>query len=436
LLNNKSYAWLVNSKEGRRNSLISIQKYKLYLDLLKKELVPATGCTEPVSIALAAAKAREVLGSLPDQIFVQVSENIMKNTKSVSIPNTDQLKGIKAAVAAGVIAGNSNLNLDVISQINNSEKKAIIKCINDCSIDVEILKSQIIYDITIKAFSGAEYSKVRIANDHTNFVLIEKNGKVIYKKNEEEMKNTKEKQEQLNVKDIIHFANSVHFEDIKEILEKQILMNTTIANEGLMQNYGANIGKVLMSMNDTDISNRAKAMTAAASDARMGGCQLPVVINSGSGNQGLTASIPVIVYAKELGVSNDKLYRALVVSNLITIHLKKGIGPLSAYCGAVSAGAGSGAGIAYLYGGDYQTISHTIVNALAIVSGMICDGAKPSCSAKIASSVDAGILGYQMYLKDQQFHAGEGIISNGVEETISNISRLATEGMSLQIIKL
>lgn len=415
-----------------------IQKYDLYLELLKEELIPATGCTEPISLALAAAKAREVLGRYPDKVFVQVSENIMKNTKSVTIPNTDHLKGIKAAVAAGIIFGKSDLNLDVLSQIKKDNKEQIIKCINDCSMNVEVLDSGIIYDIIIKACSGMDYAKVRISYGHTNFVFIEKNGDIIYQKSEQEIQ-LNNKKDDLNVKDIIDFANTVKIEDVKDILDKQIFMNTEIGNEGLKNSYGANIGKILLLAKDADIINRAKAKAAAASDARMGGCLLPVVINSGSGNQGLTASIPVIEYAKELKVSDDKLYRALVISNLITIHLKKGIGPLSAYCGVVSAGAGCGAGIAYLYGGDYQAISHTIINALAIVSGIICDGAKPSCAAKIASAVDAGILGYHMYVQDQEFHSGEGIVSIGVEETILNINKLATEGMrhtDHQIIKM
>jgi L-cysteine desulfidase len=307
-------------------------------------------------------------------------------------------------------------------------------------IEVKLADTSFIFDIQINAFYKDSVAKVRIINYHTNIVLIEKDGKVLCTK---EANSSKEEgltdKKLLNIEDIIDFANSVDIKDIEFIIGRQIEYNSRIAEEGLKSNYGANIGRVLLSTYGSDIKVKAKAKAAAGSDARMNGCELPVIIISGSGNQGMTASLPVIEYAKELKVSKEKLYRALIISDLVTIHQKTGIGRLSAYCGAISAGAGSGAGIAYLYGGGYKEISHTIVNALSIVSGIVCDGAKASCAAKIAAGVDAGILGYYMYKEGQQFKGGDGIVKKGVEATICNVGKLAKEGMKetdKEIIKI
>lgn len=415
-------------------------KYKNYLQILREELVPATGCTEPIAIAYAAAKARKVLGCIPEKVIVEVSGNIVKNVKSVIVPNTNHLKGIEAATAAGIIAGQAEKKLEVISEVTEDEKEIIKDYMESHRIDVKLADTPFIFDIQMNLFYKDSFVKVRIVNYHTNIILIEKNGEILYTK---EAKALKEEglsdKTLLNVKDIIDFADCVDIEDVKDIIDRQIEYNSKIAEEGLKNNYGANIGNVLLSTYGSDIKVRAKAKAAAGSDARMNGCELPVIIISGSGNQGMTASIPVIEYAKELKVSKEKLYRALVISNLVTIHQKTGIGRLSAYCGAISAGAGSGAGIAYLHGGKYEEISHTIVNALSIVSGIVCDGAKASCAAKIAAGVDAGILGYHMYKNGQQFRGGDGIVKKGVEATISNVGKLAKEGMKetdKEIIKI
>lgn len=398
--------------------------------LLKEELVPAMGCTEPIALAYCAAKAREVLGILPERCVVEASGNIVKNVKSVIVPNTGGLKGIEAAAAAGVVAGDAGRVLEVIAGVTQEQKVQIKEYMEKTQIQVKALETDELLDMIVTLYGDGSYAKVRIANYHTNIVLIEKDGEKLY---EMGVMATEEAQmadrSLLNVKDIYDFAKTVELEDVRELIGRQIEYNSAISREGLEHDWGANIGSVLIKAYGDDIRVRARAVAAAGSDARMSGCEMPVIINSGSGNQGMTASLPVIEYAKELKVSEEELYRALVLSNLVTIHQKTGIGRLSAYCGAVSAGCGAGCGIACLLGGDYAAIAHTLVNALAIVSGIICDGAKPSCAGKIAAAVDAGILGYQMYINGQQFRGGDGIISKGVENTIRNVGRLGKEGM-------
>ena len=415
-------------------------KYGAYVQILKEELVPAMGCTEPIALAYAAAKAREILGSIPDKVVIEASGSIIKNVKSVIVPNTNHLKGIPAATTAGIIAGRAEKELEVIAQVTESEIEQLKQFLQTADIKVVHADNGITFDIIVSVYKGSSYAKVRIANYHTNIVLMEKDGEVLY-----EIAVEGEKEEGLtdrnllNMKDIWDFAMTVDVKDIKETLDRQIAYNTAIAEEGLRGDYGANIGSVLLDTYGDDIRTRAKAKAAAGSDARMNGCELPVIINSGSGNQGMTSSIPVIEYAKEFDADEDTLYRALALSNLVTIHQKTGIGRLSAYCGAVSAGAGAGAGIAYLCGGGYEEVIHTVVNALAIVSGIVCDGAKASCAAKIASAVDAGILGYNMYKRGQQFYGGDGIVTRGVEETIQNVGRLGKQGMketNEEIIKI
>ena len=415
-------------------------KYGAYVQILKEELVPALGCTEPIALAYAAAKAREILGSIPDKVVIEASGSIIKNVKSVIVPNTNHLKGIPAAATAGIIAGRAEKELEVIAQVTESEIEQMKQFLQTADIKVVHADNGITFDIIVSVYKGSSYAKVRIANYHTNIVLMEKDGEVLY-----EIAVEGEKEEGLtdrnllNMKDIWDFAMTVDVKDIKETLDRQIAYNTAIAEEGLRGDYGANIGSVLLDTYGDDIRTRAKAKAAAGSDARMNGCELPVIINSGSGNQGMTSSIPVIEYAKEFDADEDTLYRALALSNLVTIHQKTGIGRLSAYCGAVSAGAGAGAGIAYLCGGGYEEVIHTVVNALAIVSGIVCDGAKASCAAKIASAVDAGILGYNMYKRGQQFYGGDGIVTRGVEETIQNVGRLGKQGMketNEEIIKI
>lgn len=405
-------------------------KYAAYVQTLKEELVPAMGCTEPIALAYGAARARVVLGEMPDRVVVGASGSIIKNVKSVIVPNTDHLKGIPAAAAAGIVAGDADKKLEVIASVSSEQTAQMKEFMEQVPITVEHIDNGITFDIVITLYKGVSYARVRIANYHTNIVLVEKNGEILEKKPVAgESEDGLTDRSLLNMKDILDFARTVDIEDVREVLERQIDYNWAIAEEGIRGNYGANIGSVLLDMEGESVRVRAKAMAAAGSDARMNGCELPVIINSGSGNQGITASVPVIVYAKDMKVSHETLLRALTLSNLTAIHQKTAIGRLSAYCGAVSAGAGAGAGIAYLHGGDYKEIVHTVVNALAIVSGIVCDGAKASCAAKIASAVDAGILGYQMYIRGQQFYGGDGIVTKGVEETLKNVGRLGKEGM-------
>ena len=407
-------------------------RYQAYVEILKEELIPAMGCTEPIALAYAAAKAREVLGVLPDSVQLQVSGSIIKNVKSVIVPNTGHLKGMEAAVAAGIIAGSAEKELEVISEVSEEKKSAIRDYLQTVPITIEHTEQGHVFDIVVTERCGQDYARVRIADYHTNICRIEKNGTVLYEVpllDETVQEDARADRSLLNMQDIWDFAETADLRDVADLLERQIRYNNAIAEEGLLGDYGANIGRVLLTTYGNDVSNRAKAKAAAGSDARMNGCELPVIINSGSGNQGITVAVPVIEYAKELSVAKEKLYRALVVSNLIAVHEKTGIGRLSAYCGAVSAGCAAGCGIAYLYGGGYETLAHTLVNSLAIVSGIICDGAKPSCAAKIAFSVEAGILGYHMYMNGQEFKYGDGIVNNGVEATIRNIGRLGRDGM-------
>ncbi|MGN0405451.1 MAG: serine dehydratase subunit alpha family protein [Bariatricus sp.] len=405
-------------------------KYEAYVSILREELVPAMGCTEPIALAYAAAKAREVLGGLPDKVVIGASGSIIKNVKSVIVPNTNHLKGIPAAAAAGIIAGKPEKELEVIAEVTTQQTEEMKTFLEQTEINVEYIDNGLTFDIIVTLYKGKEYSKVRIANYHTNIVLIEKNGEVL-----KEIPVADESEEGLtdrsllNMKDIFDFAETVDIEDVREILDRQIAYNMAIAEEGIRGNYGANIGSVLLDIGGDNLAVKAKAMAAAGSDARMNGCELPVIINSGSGNQGITASVPIIVYARGMQCGKEKMYRALVLSNLTAIHEKTPIGRLSAYCGAVSAGAGAGAGIAYLSGGGYEEVIHTVVNALAIVSGIVCDGAKASCAAKIASAVEAGIFGYQMYVHGQEFVGGDGIVTHGVEATLQNVGRLGKQGM-------
>lgn len=412
-----------------------------YINILKEELRPAMGCTEPIAIAYAASIAKDMLGSLPDKVKIYVSGNILKNVKSVVVPNTFGLRGIKTAVAIGLVAGIKELELECISKVSEVQREECILYMKHHEIEILQSTSEFIFDIHLFVFKDNDSVEVRIVDNHINVVLIKKNSDILLEKEITDAKTVSKLTDRsiLNVEKIYEFAEHIDLEEVKDLIELQMNNNMAIALEGLKNPYGANIGKTLLASFPNDVSVKAKAYAAAGSDARMNGCELPVVINSGSGNQGLTCSVPVIVYADELGVSYEKKLRALVLSNLLTIHIKTGIGRLSAYCGAVAAGCAAGAAIAYLHGGDLKMISHTIVNSLAIVSGIICDGAKASCAAKIASSVDAGILGWKLYKEGNQFYAGDGIVVKGVENTIRSVGLLASEGMvetDKEIIKL
>ncbi len=411
-----------------------------YREILEDELIPAMGCTEPIALAYAAAFARKTLGEIPIRTTLTVSSNIIKNVKSVVVPNTGGLRGIAAAVSAGIIAGNADAELEVLSSVSEKQKEDIAAYLKDAQIQIVPSNGNCVFEIKILVESKNSSALVHLAGNHTNLVRVVKDGVTLYQKNDfNEGEQEKPYRDLLSIDRIIEYADEVDLADVEPILSRQIAYNTAIAEEGLRGIWGAGIGKILLDSYGDSVSNRAKAMAAAASDARMSGCELPVIINSGSGNQGITASLPVIVYAKELGVSREDLLRALVVSNLVTIHMKTGIGCLSAYCGATSAGCGAAAGITYLYGGKSHAVSHTVVNAVAINSGMICDGAKASCAAKIASAVEAGLLGMQMQRHGTQFFAGEGIVVKGVENTIKNVNDLARIGMKetdVEIIRM
>jgi len=406
-------------------------RYRAYLNILKEELVPAMGCTEPIAVAYAAARAAAVLGGLPDRVIIEASDNIVKNVKSVVVPNSGGQRGLAAAAAAGIAAGNADQMLEVIANVDAAGQERIRQFLRVCDIQVRPLATGILFDLKVTVFKGAASAMVQISHFHTNIVWIEKDGSIVYRNQDCDEVNTTVLTDRtlLTVKDIVDFAASVPLSDVADLLQKMIDLNMAIAEQGVAGNWGANIGAVLLDVWGDDVKIQAKALAAAGSDARMSGCELPVVIVSGSGNQGITASVPVVVFGRHLGVDRDTLFRALLVSCLVTIHQKTGIGRLSAYCGAVSAGVGAGAGITWLHGGRYREIAHTIVNALATVSGIICDGAKPSCAAKIAMSVEAGLLGFFMFRKGKQFYGGDGIVRKGVENTIANIGRLGRDGM-------
>lgn len=402
-----------------------------YLKILEEELKKAMGCTEPIAISYLSCTLKDLLNDIPDKIDIIVSGNILKNVKSVVVPNTNGLRGIKAACAIGVVAGKKDLKLECLSKVTDLDRLKCKFLINTTEINVKISKDEYVFDIHIYMYKDKKVVEGRIVDNHTNIVYLRKNSEVILEKdlsNVQKVTNLTN-HDILNVADIYEFSNTVALDKVNLLIEEQIKCNMTIAKCGLEQNYGANIGKTLLKQYPNAVSIKAKAYAAAASDARMNGCEMPVVINSGSGNQGITCSVPVIVYAEELKVSHEKLIRALVLSNLLTTHIKKGIGRLSAFCGAVAAGCAAGGAISYLHGGDLKMVSHTIVNSLAIVSGIICDGAKASCAAKISASVDAGILGFKLYQEGNEFYSGDGIVIKGVDNTIKNVGILASVGM-------
>ena len=404
--------------------------YQQFIAILKEELRPAMGCTEPIALAYAGAKARDVLGKMPEQIDVLVSGNIIKNVKSVVVPNTGGLRGIAAAVCAGVVAGDAAKQLEVISSVSKEQQAELKKYMGEVIVNISPAANDLVFDIDITLHAGNDQARVRIINHHTNIVHISHNDKVLVDMPvEESSEDHLTDKSCLTIERIVEFADVLDPDDVKDTIGRQLEYNLAIAREGLKNSWGANIGSVILNQQGTSDNRRAAAFAAAGSDARMSGCEMPVIILSGSGNQGITASVPVAVYAESFGSTQEELLRAVAVSDLVTVHQKTGIGRLSAYCGAISAGCGAGAGIAYLHGGRYEAVAHTVVNAIAILSGTICDGAKPSCAAKIAAAVDAGILGYNMYLEKQEFVGGDGIVTKGADKTVSNIGRLAREGM-------
>ena len=415
--------------------------YRTYVEILERELIRAMGCTEPIAIAYCAAKARSILGELPEKVEISASGNIIKNVKSVVVPNTEGRRGIEVAASVGVLGGDAEAGLLVIANIPQGIKDHIEAYCDIADIQVEPMESESLLDVEISTWASGHCAKVHIKDEHTNIVSIEKDGEVIFRKSDANKADAEDglDYDLLTIKDIFDFATTCDLSDVKDTLANQIACNKAITEKGIKEEFGANRGKILLKADPDSVRTKAKAMAAAGSDARMGGCELPVVINSGSGNQGLTTSLPVIVYAEEMGVSREELYRGLLISNLVTLHAKTGIGRLSAYCGVVTAGAGAAAGIAFIKGGDFKTISHTIVNTLAISSGIVCDGAKASCAAKIAIAVESGLMGYEMYLEGNQFYSGEGLVLKGVENTIRNygyLGRVAMHETNDEIIRM
>lgn len=408
------------------------EQYQAYVDILKEELVPAMGCTEPVAVAYAAASARQLLGTVPDRVEAGICGNIIKNVKSVVVPNSDRMRGMKAAIALGILGGDADKQLEVIADVSEEARKKLPEYIKNTPIKIEPLESACKLDIDIKVYRGESYARVRICNYHTNIVRKEKDGEILLEKMPDAPKgeNLQQKETELKVADIVEFVETVNLEDVREYLERQINYNYEIALEGMRNDYGCKIGRIYLHTFGESVMSRAVAYAAAASDARMNGCEKPVIILSGSGNQGMTASIPVIIYAQELGISRDRLLRAVLLSDLVTIHQKTEIGRLSAFCGAVCAGCGAACGVAYLLGGGYEVIKHTIVNTLAVSAGIVCDGAKSSCAGKIALAVQSGLMGYYMFVNGQEYRAGEGLVAKGVEKTIMNIGRLGSRGMA------
>lgn len=408
--------------------MLNEKKMAAYLAILDEELILATGCTEPIAVAYCAAKLREVLGVKPEKVLAEVSGNILKNVKSVVVPNTGGRRGIDAAVAVGIVAGDANAELQVIANVTEEDEAAIQAYLDSTEIKITCPETPCMLDIRLTGWAGEHQAMVRVANNHTNIITIEKDGvKLLDKPHSASAEDSLQDKSVLNVEDIITFIETVPIEKIRPLIGRQIEKNTAIAAEGLKNSWGANIGSNLLLTGGMETECRAWA--AAGSDARMNGCEMPVVICSGSGNQGITASVPVWRYGVLNGMDEEKILRAVCLSDLITIHQKTGIGRLSAYCGAVSAGVGAGCGIAWLRGADYDGISHTIMNAVAMISGCICDGAKASCASKIAMGVETGILGYNMYLKGDNFRPGDGIVGDGVEDTIKNVGVLASQGM-------
>lgn len=416
-------------------------KCKKYIEILKEELVPALGCTEPTAIAYAAATARDALGVFPSEIKVYCSGNIIKNVKSVIVPNTGGLKGIEASALAGVVGGNAIHKMEVLDHLEKQHAEKVAELLGTGLCQVIALDSEKSLHIIIEAKAKQDFVTVEIQDFHTNVVKIEKNGQIVYEKPvlAEGYLGVLTDRSILNVGDIFEFAETVDIREVSELVRQQVKNNMAIAEEGLKGDYGVNIGGTLLKYGPDSIFNKIKAYTASASEARMSGSELPVTTNSGSGNQGIASSVPVIIYAQEMGIGEEKLIRALVLSNLLTIHQKTLIGRLSAFCGVVSASCSSGAAITYLAGGNLDQIKMTITNTLANVSGIICDGAKPSCGIKIAASLDAAMMAHLLAMNNKAYLPGDGLVKSDIENTILAVGRLAHDGMKetdQQILKI
>ena len=409
--------------------------YNEYVTILESELVPALGCTEPIALAYAAAKAKEVLGKMPDHITMRCSGNIIKNVKGVKVPNSGGMKGVEAAAVLGITGGDPSQALEVLEHVTDREIDEAEKLLKagfcDCVLKDDVANLYIEAYAVCKKTEKSE-ALVVIEDEHTNITHIEKDGQVLFHKEKKEYCQEREKtpdKSLLNLEDIITFANEVQITDVEKVLGRQIKYNTRIAEEGLRNPWGAQVGRVVLEEFGEDVKWRAVAKASAGSDARMSGCALPVIINSGSGNQGMTCSLPVIEFGKELKKSKEEIYRALCVSNLVALNQKKYIGSLSAYCGAVCAAAGAGAGITYLCGGTLEQIENTVVNTIADAGGIVCDGAKPSCAAKISTALQAAILSHKMAMRGLTFARGEGLVMDCPEDTIKAIGYVGRAGM-------
>ena len=409
--------------------------YNEYVTILESELVPALGCTEPIALAYAAAKAKEVLGKMPDHITMRCSGNIIKNVKGVKVPNSGGMKGVEAAAVLGITGGDPSQALEVLEHVTDREIDEAEKLLKagfcDCVLKDDVANLYIEAYAVCKKTEKSE-ALVVIEDEHTNITHIEKDGQVLFHKEKKEYCQEREKtpdKSLLNLEDIITFANEVQITDVEKVLGRQIKYNTRIAEEGLRYPWGAQVGRVVLEEFGEDVKWRAVAKASAGSDARMSGCALPVIINSGSGNQGMTCSLPVIEFGKELKKSKEEIYRALCVSNLVALNQKKYIGSLSAYCGAVCAAAGAGAGITYLCGGTLEQIENTVVNTIADAGGIVCDGAKPSCAAKISTALQAAILSHKMAMRGLTFARGEGLVMDCPEDTIKAVGYVGRAGM-------
>ena len=417
---------ILTQKAEKEMDVLTCQRYQ---KILENELKPAMGCTEPIAIAYCVAYAKSVLGRLPDRCDLYCTSSIIKNANVVTVPQTGGLRGIEAAALAGFFGGDATRELEVLSSLTDDDRNKIREHLGIGLIRIHLIEHETPLRIEAVLYAGEDSASAEIVGTHTGLGTVRRNGVVLNEGRHRSLHEEESPYESLHIRDILAFAETVDLSELADLLRLQIRYNTGIANEGLTHDWGVRVGKTILTRGEGDLRAKAKAMAAAGSDARMNGCAMPVVINSGSGNQGLTVSLPVIVYAEEMGVAEERLLRALCVSNLVAIRQKTVIGRLSAYCGAVCAATGAIAGISYLHGDSYEVISQSIVNSIGCIGGMICDGAKSSCANKIAIALECAFLGYDLAREGEAFQEGEGIIKSGVEETIDSIGRMAKEGM-------
>lgn len=418
---------------------MDLQIKTAFLAILKEELIPAMGCTEPIALAYAAAKAREILGAVPEKIIAHCSGNMIKNVRCVQIPNSGGMHGIEAAVVLGTVGGDTGREMEVLEAVTKEDIQQTQTMLQQDHCQVAYLDSEIPLHFIIEEIAGDTTVTVEVMYSHLNVVKITKNGQPLYQSSAPETTRETGDRSLLTMEGIKTFADEIEINEIKALFDRQIQYNMDIAYEGISGEYGLNIGKIIRTCYGESTVTRMKAYAAAASEARMDGCDMPVIINSGSGNQGIASSVPVIVYARENNIPKEKLYRALVFSALLTIYQKEFIGKLSAFCGAVSASCAAGAAITYLCGGTMEQIKATVDNTLANIPGIICDGAKISCAAKIASCIDAAMMAHFLAMNDKAYQAYTGILKEETGETISCVGYIGKIGMKetdKEIVKL